>query len=378
MNHVEKSKESGDGLAVLLKLRLLQSREPINEYELALEWRQTMHRFPNILEEQPCVYDFSIERYTFLLSQIRKYPLVGFYLSEKEVTEHCLKSFLSSRHTKSVTQLLQLRGVSSQSFQRFNDMKEELLEAIQRSAKHQMMLKGHGQRAYMAKYYVQKNTETTSKRTPVPATDTLPGHRPTPTQIRAHVPAPTRTSVHVPAQTKAETPVPDKVIANKKQGSPATKSPAPKKAEAHRKTEHKSKSPKPEKSNRKEPKYLTDKEIKSRAQKILPSTPYDTILDRAAGKQPLTPVLTIVETHKEETKKTSAIPSDILSIVMRSVLVVILVGLLGLISLTHLSIVLKHCWVVCDQRSNLIRIYIFPFNPFDQYRFQFLVVFIHS
>ncbi|GMG27529.1 unnamed protein product [Ambrosiozyma monospora] len=133
LTHPEIKDHKGNGLAVLLKLRLLEAHEPRNEYELALQWRHQMHNFPNILEEQPGNFDYFISRYSFLLSQIRKVPEVGNHLTEKEVTRHCLKSFLSSRHTKPVTKLLQLRGVSSHSFHEFHSMKKELVEAIERT-----------------------------------------------------------------------------------------------------------------------------------------------------------------------------------------------------------------------------------------------------
>ncbi|GMG24736.1 unnamed protein product [Ambrosiozyma monospora] len=260
-----------------------------------------MHNFPNILEEQPGTYDYYISRYSFLLSQIGKVPEVANYLTEKEVTRHCLKSFMSSRHTKSVTKLLQLRGVSSHSFHRFNDMKEELIEAIQRTdKKHQMMLKGQVQSALMPKFSAVKSTKNICKRKPVSAPAPAPAPTPVPTTI----------------------PVPEKVAVSKKQGSPLTKSAVPKKVEANNKTEHESesKSPKCKKTNKKKLDYFNDNVVSGITTLLVteaakePLSPYDTGVFTASDKQPLKPDDTIFKAYRDEAKKPSAVPSHLLSL----------------------------------------------------------------
>ncbi|GMG20053.1 unnamed protein product [Ambrosiozyma monospora] len=360
--HPKIKDHKGDGLAVLLKLRLLgEYREPRNEYELALEWRHQMHNFPNILEEQPDNYDYYISRYTFLLSQIRKVPDVGNYLTELEVTRHCLKSFMSSRNTKSVTKLLRMRGVSSHSFHTFNDMKEELVEAIQRTnKKNQMMLERQAQLSQMAwrsRFSAVKNNKNICLRKPVPAQAPakiplfapvpahahahvhahakIPVHVPAPAKIPVHVPAPApaKVPVHVPAPApapaKIPVPVPEKVIVNKKQGPPTTKLPVTKNVETNQQTEQKSKSkskaPKSKKPHKKQLDYFNDQVISRINTKLVkesskqPSSPYDTGVYTASDKQPLKPDDPIFKNqiYKDEIKKpisNPAVPTRLLSL----------------------------------------------------------------
>ncbi|GME75324.1 unnamed protein product [Ambrosiozyma monospora] len=295
-----------------------------------------MHRFSNILEEQPGVYDFYIERYTCLLSMIRKVPEVGQYLSEKEVIRHCLKNFLASRHTKPATKLLQLRGVNLQSFHRFSDMMEELVEAIQRTEKEKQ------RQIILQKHQAQMNL---IPKFPAPAPAKIPVHVQTPARNPAHAQVPAGNPVHaqasartpVHAQTPAKLPahvpaklpakskvsVPEKVTANKKQESQSTKAHVPKKIESNKKPKHKSTSPKTRHSNRKESEYSAENQVASNIRKILKDASKkqqlarsDTFkLNRAAiaGKQPLAPVHVIDETIRDEAKKTSGVPTHVIS-----------------------------------------------------------------
>ncbi|GMG20525.1 unnamed protein product [Ambrosiozyma monospora] len=150
LNHPELKNHNGDGLAVLLKLRFLVAYESENGYQLAVRWRSRMHDFPKILEEHPGDYDYYLSRYLWLVSRIGRFSKVGKYLTEKEITRHCLKSFLASKYTKPATKVLEKRGFSSKSFNKFEDMKTELISAIERSEqKRQWKLKRQQERALM-------------------------------------------------------------------------------------------------------------------------------------------------------------------------------------------------------------------------------------
>ncbi|GME81805.1 unnamed protein product [Ambrosiozyma monospora] len=95
-------------------------------------------------------YDYYLSRYSFLVSQIEKFPKVRKFLTEKEVTRHCLKNFMDSEHTKPVTKVLERRAFSSKSFNKFGDMKTQLVSAIDRSEeKRQWLLKRKQERNYL-------------------------------------------------------------------------------------------------------------------------------------------------------------------------------------------------------------------------------------
>ncbi|GME79770.1 unnamed protein product [Ambrosiozyma monospora] len=138
------------GLAVLLKLRKLDSRVPRNSYQLTSQWRQQLHHYPDFLEEKPGDYSYFISKYSNLVSRIRKAPHVAYYLTEKEITRHCLKNFLSSKTTKPVAKVLERRGLYYKSFDEFEAMKKELFSSIERSEqKREWLIKRHQKRAYV-------------------------------------------------------------------------------------------------------------------------------------------------------------------------------------------------------------------------------------